>query len=270
MSRILDTPASKGTAKPGTLVRLYARSLTGRRQVPWAKLPPTNGEWRLTSRSLSDGTYSILLSDREPGRGRRFTPLRPLSPYSEQVRRTTPVTPSATSSLIIDTKAPRVTGVEYTESELRIGGVSGERVRVTFRDDRSGFFDKTSYGTPGATSPLSGGTFEIKQPHTKKVFGGWPDYYYFDEPPPPTDPITVSIDVYPYSDEQESEILPPLSAPLLLPRLASPTPPATPSTASSTAASPPAMADLAATSRLSSAASLASVNSGDDCDDISS
>ncbi|MFO0890758.1 MAG: Ig-like domain-containing protein [Isosphaeraceae bacterium] len=183
-------PAFEGTAQPGTTVRLYARSSDGQGLTLIAQTASNRrGEWQAQARALPDGAYSILVSIRPAGRGQRYSPPVPLYPFTDQVKSTAP-RPN-TSYLVIDTIAPRVTGLKLSPQQREID--------VEFQDlGGSGFFFwEPIY--PGPTNPaceefVAGPNASVKRPHTANELG---NYIIGDERPlSPNDPYGVTISLW--------------------------------------------------------------------------
>ncbi len=190
-------PLFEGLARPGTVVKLYARSLSGGRLKPIGQTHVNaRGEWRVKSRPLPDGTYSIFAAEKAPGHRQRFSTPVPLFPFADQARDTSPLPPASDpSALVIDTIAPRVTDLVFIPDELAI--------EVTFQDKGgSGFYFGNRYGSyyPGRTSPASERNVSVKPPHTSFeqvyfVFAAGDDYF-LESPPPPLQPMTVEVSLW--------------------------------------------------------------------------
>ena len=112
----VNQPTFAGTAPPGSTVRLFAQPAGQGPVLVGATTAGVGGDWTLTVGPLADGTYTISATTTDQA-GQTGLPTPLLSSESR-------------GPLVIDTVAPRITGVPIAP---RIGGIS-----VYYRDDRSG------------------------------------------------------------------------------------------------------------------------------------
>src|SRR5271157_962698 len=107
----INQPTFSGTAQPYSLIQIYSKLPQQLGPIlQGSTIAGADGSWSLATGPLADGTYAISATVTPPGGA--------------------PVSSVALPPLVIDTVAPRVTGVVYSRAE--------DEVEVVFRDDASG------------------------------------------------------------------------------------------------------------------------------------
>ncbi len=136
------TPTFRGTAEIGDVVTLFARRNDLPAATPIGKATAgADGSWAITTGPLLDGVYALFASAADSA-GRPSSGLLPIAASD------------AGNTLVVDTAAPRVTGVSLSPRD--------GRVLITLQDDRTGFTDAAlglvgnySLGLPGRNGAIA-------------------------------------------------------------------------------------------------------------------